>query len=77
MKIWHTAVALLVLLVLGGVLYYLNRQPEKPSTEGFPKQDLFTFQSGPVEEFTIEIPGKPATTFRQVVASQVIGMFQA
>ena len=70
MKIWHTVIALLALLVLGGVLYYLNQQPEKPSSEGFPKQDLFTFQPNQVEEFTIEIEGKPTTTIRRVAAGQ-------
>ena len=70
MKIWHTVIALLVLLMLGGVLYYLNQQPEKPSAEGFPKKDLFTFQLDQVEEFTIELQGSPTATFRRVAASQ-------
>ena len=68
MKIWHTVIALLVLLMLGGVLYYLNQQAEKPSPEGFPKKDLFTFQPDQVEEFTIEIQGSPTATFRRVAA---------
>lgn len=66
MKVLHTVIAFLVLLVLGGVLYYLNQQPKKESEGAIPKKELFGFQAGDVQEFTIEMPEEPTATFRRL-----------
>ncbi|MBI4459679.1 MAG: DUF4340 domain-containing protein [Acidobacteria bacterium] len=65
MKIWHTVVASIILLALGGTLFYLRQQPETPSSDGFPKRDLFVFQPEQVEEFTMDIANSPSATFRR------------
>ena len=37
MKIKNTILALVVVVALGGVFYYLNRLPEKPGKNDIPK----------------------------------------
>jgi hypothetical protein len=66
MKVKHTLVALALVAVLGGLLYFLMRQPEKPAEDAIPREDLFTFTPDQVAEFTIEAPAQPAATFRRL-----------
>jgi hypothetical protein len=55
MNFRKTIAALVILAVLGGVLYYLNKHPEnKPSDTTTEKKKLFSFQPADVKEFTIE-----------------------
>ena len=69
MKVTHTILALVILLGLGGVFYYLNQQPASPSPNEIAKKKVFSFQPDQVEEFTIEMADKPSATFRRVAAA--------
>ncbi len=64
MKTTNTIIAFALLLVLGGVFYYLQQQPRQPAPGETPKQKLFSWEPEQVEEFSIEIPDQPAATFR-------------
>ncbi len=66
MKILHTFVALGILLLLGGVLYYLDKNPPENASEAIPKEKLFSFQADQVEEFSIEMPNEPILTSRRL-----------
>ena len=67
MKVTHTIIALVILLGLGGVFYYLNKQPVQTSSSSeTPKKKVFSFQADQVEEFTLETPNQPAATLRRV-----------
>src|SRR3989304_7974157 len=68
MKVTHTIIALVMLLGLGGIFYYLNQQPKPPDPNEIPKAKLFSLQADQVEEFSIEVPNQPLTTFRRVAA---------
>jgi hypothetical protein len=70
MKIKHTILALVILLVLGGAFYYLNQQPERPDPNAIPKEKLFSFTADQVEEFAIEIPPQPPASFRRVASTE-------
>ncbi|OFV97750.1 MAG: hypothetical protein A3F68_12805 [Acidobacteria bacterium RIFCSPLOWO2_12_FULL_54_10] len=67
MKIWHTALALIVLLALGGALYYVRQNPQVMPQEGFPKEDLFTFDPSQVDGLTIEIDKESPMVFQKSV----------
>ena len=49
MKVTHTIIALVILLGLGGVFYYLNQQPAPASSSEVAKKKLFAFQPDQVE----------------------------
>ncbi len=66
MKILHTFVALGILLLLGGVLYYLDKNPPENASEAIPEEKLFSFQADQVEEFSIEMPNEPILTSRRL-----------
>lgn len=70
MKAWHTAIALLILLGLGGILYYLNQRPAPLPAGTIPKEKLFSFPVEQVAEFLLETPGQPPATFRRMAGSQ-------
>ena len=73
MKVSHTIIAVLILAVLGGVFYYLDKQPAPPSAEEAAKQKVFPFDAAQVEEFTIESPGVPAFTVRRASTGAATG----
>jgi len=73
MKVTHTIVALVILLALGGVFYYLNQQPAPASSSEGAKKKLFVFQPDQVEEFTIETADQPPAAFRRVAAAATPG----
>ncbi len=66
MKILHTFIALGILLVLGGVLYYLDKNPPENASDAIPKEKLFSFQAEQVEEISIEMPNEPTLTSRRL-----------
>ena len=70
MNVKHTILAFVILLALGGAFYFLNRQPEKPSADAIPKEDLFSFTPDQVEEFSIEAASQPPATFRRLPTTQ-------
>ena len=43
MKVLHTVIALVLLLALGGVFYYLRQQPAAEPEGTIPKKKLFAF----------------------------------
>ncbi|MBI4443658.1 MAG: DUF4340 domain-containing protein [Acidobacteria bacterium] len=68
MKVLHTVIAMVILLALGGVFYYLRQQPV-PEPEGtIPKKKLFAFAPNDVEEFSIKVAGQPKAAFRRLSA---------
>jgi Domain of unknown function (DUF4340) len=69
MKVSHTIIAVLILAVLGGAFYYLQKQPTPPAPEEAAKKKLFAFDAGQVEEFTVESPGETAFTVRRAAAA--------
>jgi hypothetical protein len=68
MKVSHTILALVVLLGLGGVLYYLYKRPAGPDPNEVPKEKIFAFTADQVEEFAIEAPPAEPAVFRRVAA---------
>ena len=69
MKIQHTLIALVILALLGGALFYLQKNPVENPSDAIPKEDLFSFQADELEEFRIEMPGQPAVVTRRVSAA--------
>ena len=69
MKVTNTIIALVILLGLGGVFYYLNKRPAPPSSSEIPKKKLFAFQPDQVDEITIETTDNPTTTVRRGAAA--------
>ena len=65
MKTLNTFIALVLVVALGGILFYLNRHPAKAPTDANAKQKLFSFQADQLKEFTIETPDQPAVTIRR------------
>src|ERR1051325_3610435 len=68
MNVKHTIVALVIVAVLGGALYFLYRVPEKPSKDAVPKENLFSFKPEDVEEFTLTAGSQPPATIRRAAA---------
>ena len=66
MKISRTIIALGILLTLGVVLYYLDKNPPENVSEAIPREQLFSFQAEQVEEFSIEMPNEPKLTARRL-----------
>ena len=66
MKISHTFIAFGILLVLGGVLYYLDKNPPENASDAIPREELFSFQVEQVDEFSIEMPNEPTMTARRL-----------
>ena len=71
MKILHTFIALGVLLALGGVLYYLDKNPPESASDAIPKEKLFSFQADDVQEFSIAMPNEPTLTSRRLQDEKV------
>jgi uncharacterized protein DUF4340 len=71
MKFKHTILALVIVAVLGGILYFLNQQPEKPSRDEVPKVNLFSFTPDQVQEFTIDASGQAKAALRRAAAEPV------
>src|SRR5438874_1153394 len=69
MNIKHTIAALVIVAVLGGALYFLNRIPEKPSKDAIPKENLFSFKPDDIEEFTLTAASQPPATIRRATAA--------
>jgi hypothetical protein len=66
MKVKHTLLALVLLLGLGGIFYYLNSRPENASPDEIPKEKIFPFQPDQVEQFALEIGNESAAAVERV-----------
>lgn len=66
MNIKHTLLAFLLLAALGGAYYFVQKQPAPEDTSAIPREDLFAFQPEDVQEFTLNVAGQPAATFRRL-----------
>jgi hypothetical protein len=65
MKIKQLIIALVILAALGGAYYFVQKQPAATDPNAVVREDVFSFKPEAVQEFSLNVSGQPAATFRR------------
>lgn len=68
MKLKQIIISLVILAVLGGAYYFVQKQPAATDPNAVTREDVFSFKPEQVQEFTLAVSGQPAATFRRTAS---------